>query len=174
MPLSCDCFPGCWGKHSEGWPQIEFATEEQATKARRWIIANPKAIPYGSYVSMSDTVIRLEERAYVTAVLQGAGITPTNKWVPTTNIGELRVLGKAAEETGELTSALARCIIQGIDEVEPVTGKANRKWLEEEIADVYAALEMLQGELALDMNAITQRKWVKFDKLQTWRRLLEE
>lgn len=96
-----------------------------------------------------------------------------SKWVPTTDIGQLRSLGKAAEETGELTASLARCIIQGIEEAEPVTGKPNRQWLEEEIADVYAALEMVERELALDTNAIARRKWNKFAKLAEWRALLE-
>ena len=96
------------------------------------------------------------------------------KWVPTTNVGELRVLGKAAEEAGELTSALSRCIIQGVDGREPTTDKPNRLWLQEEIADVYATLELLERELFLDTNAIQRRMWEKFDKLVEWRALLED
>ncbi len=25
MPLSCDCFPGCWAKHSENWFKVGSA-----------------------------------------------------------------------------------------------------------------------------------------------------
>lgn len=96
-----------------------------------------------------------------------------NRWVPITDIAKLRVLGKAAEEAGELASVLARCIIQGVDECEPTTGKPNRQWLEEEIADVEANLRILIAELGLDYNGIADRRNDKILKLQQWRHLLE-
>lgn len=49
---------------------------------------------------------------------------------------KLAILGKFAEELGELTAAVARCIIQGVDGVHPVTGKPNIDWLFEEMVDV--------------------------------------
>jgi hypothetical protein len=55
-----------------------------------------------------------------------------------TDLIGLAILGKLAEELGELQSAVARCIIQGVDEVHPETGKSNRQWIEEEFADVVA------------------------------------
>lgn len=54
-------------------------------------------------------------------------------WIPNTSSLDLAVLGKLAEETAELGASLARCIIQGVIESEPVTGKPNREWLEDEI-----------------------------------------
>ncbi len=78
-------------------------------------------------------------------------------WHPITDPRHLRHLGKLAEECGELTSALSRCIIQGIDQKEPVTGKVNRDWLEEEIADVEALIERLKEYLALDRDKISAR-----------------
>lgn len=54
---------------------------------------------------------------------------------------KLAILGKLAEETGELQAAIARCIIQGVDGVHPVTRKPNVEWLQEEIADVLNMLE---------------------------------
>ena len=59
-------------------------------------------------------------------------------WEPVSDRTDLKLLGKLLEELGELTSVVSRCLIQGIDEVQPVTGKSNRLWLEEEYADVYA------------------------------------
>lgn len=89
-------------------------------------------------------------------------------WHPITDQTDLKHLGKLAEETGELSSAIARCIIQGIDEREPVTGKINRQWLEEEIADVLANLDLVILHLNLDTNQIWQRKNRKIGPLRAW------
>ena len=51
-----------------------------------------------------------------------------------------QALGKLAEEVNELGSIIARCLIQGLNESEPETGKPNREKLAEEMADVEAAL----------------------------------
>jgi hypothetical protein len=51
-------------------------------------------------------------------------------------------LGKLIEELGECTSAASRCLVQGIDATEPSTGEVNRVWLEKEMADVFANLEL--------------------------------
>lgn len=84
-----------------------------------------------------------------------------NPWHPTTNAVDLKHLGKLAEECGELSAAIARCIIQGIDEKQPVTGKVNKQWLEDEIADVVAGIELVVARFKLnraDMVARTARK----------------
>lgn len=89
-------------------------------------------------------------------------------WHPITNPKELRLLGKLGEETAELSSALFRCIIQGIDEAQPVTGKINRTWVEDEVADVLASVELLTDRLKLDRNRISERAGYKTEKLQKW------
>lgn len=50
----------------------------------------------------------------------------------------LRRMGKLLEELLELGIVAVRCIIQGIDEVDPGSGKANRQRLKDELADVLA------------------------------------
>jgi hypothetical protein len=35
MPLSCDCYGGCWGDHSEGWPAITGRDREILNQAYR-------------------------------------------------------------------------------------------------------------------------------------------
>jgi hypothetical protein len=35
MPLSCDCYGGCWGDHSASWPRLSFNTEAVASEAAR-------------------------------------------------------------------------------------------------------------------------------------------
>jgi NTP pyrophosphatase (non-canonical NTP hydrolase) len=92
-----------------------------------------------------------------------------NPWMPMTGIKDLRVLGKTAEELGECSAVVARCIIQGIDEREPTTGKRNRKWLEEEIADVIANFELTIEEYDLDTNFIEKRVAIKTEYLRRWK-----
>jgi NTP pyrophosphatase (non-canonical NTP hydrolase) len=89
-------------------------------------------------------------------------------WIPTTAPAELKVLGKLGEETGELTSATNRAIIQGINESQPVTGKPNRKWLEEELADVRATSRLTISEFGLDEDFIEQRAQQKEAQLRLW------
>lgn len=91
-----------------------------------------------------------------------------NPWHPITDTVDLKHLGKLAEEANELGSAAARCIIQGVYEKEPVTGKVNKTWLEEEIADVLANIELVQKRFDLDIRFIIERKWNKVERLQTW------
>lgn len=53
MPLRCDCFPGCWGEHSENWTRIWNDPDVSYSEARR-------KLQYGSYVQMTDH-IRVED-----------------------------------------------------------------------------------------------------------------
>ena len=89
-------------------------------------------------------------------------------WIPITDKYTLAVLGKAGEEICEGGSAIFRCIIQGINEKEPVTGKVNRHWLEDEIADIRAMLNHVEIRLGLDMERIGQRQKAKFRYKARW------
>lgn len=89
-------------------------------------------------------------------------------WNPETNPRRLKVLGKLSEELGELSSAVARCTIQGIDEVQPVTGKPNREWITEEIADVIACITLVRTDFNLDTDAISARIDKKIEYLRDW------
>lgn len=91
-----------------------------------------------------------------------------NPWHPMTDAVDLKHLGKLGEECGELSAAISRCIIQGIDEAEPVTGKVNRQWLEEEIADVLANIELNIERFKLDRAAIAVRSKKKRKHLTIW------
>jgi hypothetical protein len=61
-------------------------------------------------------------------------------WKPESDPAVLATLGKLIEELNEAGSAAARCIIQGMHEAEPTTGKINREWLLEELSDVNALI----------------------------------
>lgn len=89
-------------------------------------------------------------------------------WHPISDPVDLKYLGKLAEEGGELTQATCRCIIQGMDEVHPVTGKANKKWLEEEIADVICNATLIINRFGLNHEKISKRIDMKTKLLKIW------
>lgn len=89
-----------------------------------------------------------------------------NPWIPMSDLNDIRVIGKLGEELNECASAASRCLIQGIDEIEPSTGKLNRLWFEEEIADVLVNIKLACERFGLapspDRMAMKEaylRKW---------------
>jgi len=94
--------------------------------------------------------------------------TEMNPWHPMSDPVDLKNMGKLVEESGELASAGARCIIQGIDECEPVTGKKNREWVEDEIADVIANIKLVIERFSLNEERILSRAEHKEASLRTW------
>jgi len=95
-----------------------------------------------------------------------------NPWVPMSNPLDIKHIGKLAEEANELGAAIARCLIQGIDEREPTTGKINRQWLTEEIADVLASIELAVNHFDLPICDIEARKARKIRHLKQWHAML--
>lgn len=89
-------------------------------------------------------------------------------WAPIDNKHDLAVLGKLIEEAGELVSAAARCLIQGIDEKQPVTGKVNKEWLEDEIADCMALQITAISRLGLNLVRILERRDRKMEYKKPW------
>ncbi|WP_394789098.1 hypothetical protein [Rhodoferax sp.] len=97
-----------------------------------------------------------------------------NKWMPTTNPLILRRMGKTGEEAGELLAVTNRVIIQGIDEIDPSSGKTNRQRLQEEIADVVAQCYCTINALSLDENFIRMRTVEKQRQMIEWEALYSE
>lgn len=95
------------------------------------------------------------------------------KWTPTTNLLMLRRMGKMIEEMNELGQVASRCIIQGIDEVDPSSQRLNRDGLIEEIADVYAQLDETVAALSLDDAAIQTRRAKKRILMQEWEEMFK-
>lgn len=79
---------------------------------------------------------------YESGAVNTLAAVQVNPWHPINDPVLLKTLGKLGEEINECGAAVMRCIIQGVDEREPVTGKLNRDWLEEEIADAQANFEI--------------------------------
>ena len=90
------------------------------------------------------------------------------KWHATTNPTEIRRFGKLLEECGELVNVAARCIIQGIDEVDPGTERVNRYRLEDELADVAAQITATVDILGLNEKRIIARGVTKLDLMHEW------
>jgi hypothetical protein len=95
-------------------------------------------------------------------------------WQPETNKLRLALLGKLGEELAEASAAVSRCIIQGIDECEPVTGKLNREWLEDELADVEAALYMVKMRFRLNRLRMMEREQAKRLHLGGWHHMIRD
>lgn len=91
-----------------------------------------------------------------------------NPWHPIDNKVDLKHLGKLAEELGDCSAAVARCIIQGVEGQEPNTRKFNKTWLEEEIADVKANILLVEERFNLDTTFINDRAETKVIRLRDW------
>jgi len=91
-----------------------------------------------------------------------------NPWNPMSDPVDKKHIGKLLEELGECTQAAARCLIQGIDEAEPTTGKINREWLEDELADVLANYTLCADRFTLDTSRIGVRAFEKMKQLREW------
>lgn len=93
-------------------------------------------------------------------------------WMPVTDQQLLAVLGKLGEEGGELAARCCRCIIQGLDELDPDTGRTNREELSREISDVAACMQMLHHTEGVGTNP--ERVNGKFAGFQRWRRMIRD
>ena len=95
-------------------------------------------------------------------------------WHVDTNEMNLRRLGKTLEELSELSAVVSRIIIQGIDERDPSSRKVNRRRLEEEIADVFAQVELLCHHFSLNSDFIVSRVDEKLNQMSQWEELLQK
>lgn len=94
-------------------------------------------------------------------------------WMPEQDQLRLAALGKLVEEAAELAGRAARCIIQGIDEIDPDSGRTNRAELEREIADVQACIEML-GDAMPTMMTMPERQADKVIGFRRWHQMILE
>jgi hypothetical protein len=78
------------------------------------------------------------------------------------------ILGKLAEELGELQAAIGRCIIQGVNEKHPVTGKSNIEWLLEELADVENMVNFVKAYTAYNREEFGVRVYRKSRHIAQW------
>lgn len=93
-----------------------------------------------------------------------------NPWVPDDNPHQARRVGKTGEEVAELASVLARISIQGMDSVDPSSGKTNRQRFLDETADVMAQCECNMWSLftAEERAYVHERALVKRGQMAEW------
>lgn len=89
-------------------------------------------------------------------------------WKPDDNPKQARRIGKTAEEVNELGAVLARISIQGMDAIDPASGKPNRQRLEEESADVLAQIRCNMTDLGLNRESIMKRAEEKVAMMAQW------
>lgn len=90
------------------------------------------------------------------------------KWQLETSALTVRRAGKTAEEASELANVGARIVIQGIDEIDPHSGKTNRLRFIEEMADVLAQIDANIQMLGLDREFIEERRKRKLANMYEW------
>lgn len=89
-------------------------------------------------------------------------------WSPLKDPNEIKLIGKTLEELGELTQALSRSLIQGIDEEMPDSKKTNKVWVEEEIADSLAMIYILMAAFELNNDKMSDRARKKISFFNSW------
>lgn len=91
-----------------------------------------------------------------------------NPWAPDRDPRQARRIGKTLEEINELGVVLARISIQGMDAIDPASGKTNRQRLHEETADVLAQIECNVRAFDMDKNAMFDRQETKVEQMLEW------
>jgi hypothetical protein len=97
-----------------------------------------------------------------------------NLWKPEPDPILHQALGKLAEELAEAAKAASRCLIQGFDACEPVTGKQNSEALIDEIADIEAAFSWLAELRKVNNEAFNARVDIKLEGFRRWQAMLED
>lgn len=102
-----------------------------------------------------------------------------NAWIPMTEAIDIKHIGKLQEEVTELMEALfkldkalSRALIQTMSGVIPHEEKINKQWIEEEIADVKANMELVEKHFNLNIDFIEERKNNKKEFLSKWHTML--
>lgn len=95
-----------------------------------------------------------------------------NPWRPIADPMMQRRLGKTAEELAELLCVIARIGIQGIDEIDPASGKTNRQRLHEETADVLAQINCNCRAFDMPRDVIGARVRLKEAMMAEWEGIL--
>jgi len=101
-------------------------------------------------------------------MIDTSNLKDPSPWHPMSNPVDLKHLGKLLEELGEASAATSRCLIQGIKENDPVTDKPNIEWLEDELADVVANINLCSLRFGLDEDRMNKRMERKMWHLKRW------
>ena len=101
-------------------------------------------------------------------------IKAPSKWIPEKDARILAVTGKLGEEAAELSKICHRIAIQGLNGVDPATGKPNVVALAEEVADVRALSDLANSLFDLYDGGFWDRATRKLEQKQAWLELLKD
>jgi NTP pyrophosphatase (non-canonical NTP hydrolase) len=169
VPLSCDCYPGCWGNHSTGWPSV-FIEDSKKLDAAYWACWKQLNIPHGSYVRMSTWELRLQTEEYKKRVEEFVRGLEQEKEPGPFCIGSKKWPGisKLIEEAGEVVQVAGKLLATKGEESH-WDGTNLRKRLEEEMADVMAACEFVcRHNPQLDIGRMADRTVEKLRMFEEW------
>lgn len=91
-----------------------------------------------------------------------------NPWVSTLTPHQDRRIGKTIEELAELIAVCGRLQIQGLDEIDPSSGKTNRQRFHEETADVIAQINRNFSAFDMPADDIDERVQAKEFQMGEW------
>lgn len=92
----------------------------------------------------------------------------TSAWRELSDATSRKRLSKLIEECSELITAASRCLQQGIDSRDPDSGQVNIAWLQDEIADVAANIELVYEHFRLDTEYVKARIERKKERQLAW------
>lgn len=101
------------------------------------------------------------------------GVTTISPWYPESDPVRVAALGKLIEELTEAASRAARCVIQGLEEADPETGRSNHEELGREMADIQAAFLALQLEVGT-IPVTETRVSNKYNGFRRWFNLIRK
>lgn len=90
------------------------------------------------------------------------------KWIPDANPHQARRMNKTLEELNELGAVLSRINNQGMDAIDPASGKTNRQRMHEETADVLAQLDCNVRAFDMDKDVMWDRQERKVAEMNEW------
>jgi hypothetical protein len=99
--------------------------------------------------------------------------TTISPWMPEQDRIRLAVLGKLIEECNELAGRAARCIIQGLNERDPATGRRNSEELGREMSDVTACIHMVEEVLGGSSKRTLPRMATKREGFRRWHDMIK-
>lgn len=95
-------------------------------------------------------------------------------WNVQTDSFLIRRMGKTGEECAELSAVTSRIIIQGMDEIDPTSGRFNSNRLVDEMADVLAQIECNIKAFGLNREFIAQKVAEKIAQMDEWEEVLKK
>ncbi len=128
----------------------------------------------GAYGSFKPVEEPPQAEMFTKPVDPNAQVIRMNPWRVERRAKVLRRVGKTGEEAAELIKILFRIVIQGLEGVDPATGKTNVDAMEEELADAYLQIDLCIEQFGLDPKRVVDRMERKRAQMKEWEELVKD